>query len=309
MARLIECRNLVKSYGRVRAINDLTFDVDSGPPIGLVGPNGAGKTTLFSLISGFLTADSGTVRVDGIDADSSRRNGIIGILPQDAPFLKGIRVRNQLDLFARLQGMSAREAIEVTRTVTTDFGVADLLDRKPEHLSHGQRKRIALAQSIIGRPKLVLLDEPTSGLDPVVADDVRRLIQSRAHAITFMISSHNLAELEDICETIIVINEGRLVVATSVAELRGRDQRLRVRLTNPADDAMIARLGRIEGVVDVTCANNDLKQIIIRYDCMDPDRLQMEVLGLMQAANLPVVELSQGGKLAEGILRLVRDKK
>ena len=279
---MIECRNLVKSYGRVRAINDLTFDVDAGPPIGLVGPNGAGKTTLFSLISGFLTADSGTVRVDGIDADSSRRNGIIGILPQDAPFLKGIRVRDQLDLFARLQ---------VTRTVTTDFGVADLLDRKPEHLSHGQRKRVALAQSIIGQPKLVLLDEPTSGLDPVVADDVRRLIQSRAHAITFMISSHNLAELEDICETIIVINEGRLVVATSVAELRGRDQRLRVRLANPADDAMIARLGRIEGVVDVTCANNDLKQIIIRYDCMDPDRLQMEVLGLMQAAGLSLIHI------------------
>lgn len=306
MTHLVECRGLVKNYGRIRAINDLSISIDAGEPVGLVGPNGAGKTTLFSLIAGFIAPKKGSVLVNGVTANASARNGLIGILPQDAPFLQGIKVRDQLVLFARLQGMEKDKAIDETRRVTSAFEVADLINRNPEDLSYGQRKRVALAQAILGQPQLVLLDEPTSGLDPVVADDVRGLIRSWSSNITFIISSHNLSELEDICKTIIVINEGKLVISSSVAELRGQDQHMSFQLDTEIPDSLLDKTRKIEGVVAAASADHNHKQITIEYDCPDPDRLQMEILSLLQISGIPVVNFSRGKKLSEGIVKLVR---
>ncbi|MCG8325040.1 MAG: ABC transporter ATP-binding protein [Thiotrichales bacterium] len=303
MSHLIECRDLVKNYGRIRAINQLNITVDAGQPVGLVGPNGAGKTTLFSLIAGFMKPDNGTILVNG---DNNQKTGQIGILPQDAPFLQGIRVYDQLVLFARLQGMNKSRAVEEARRVTADFEVSDLINRNPGDLSYGQRKRVALAQAILGNPQLVLLDEPTSGLDPVVADDVRRLIRAKSSTTTFMISSHNLAELEDICKTIIVINEGKLVTCSSVAELRDQDQHLRLQLDREITAELLDQTGAIQGVISVSYPGHDRYELHIEYDCKDPDRLQLEVLQLLQNAGIPVVHFSRGKKLADGVVKLVR---
>ncbi len=303
MTVLLECRDLVKRYGRIRAIDGLSFTIEAGAPVGLVGPNGAGKTTLFSLIAGFIRPGQGSIHIHGTNTP---RSGQIGILPQDAPFLKGIRVRDQLRLFARLQGMNAAAALEESRRMAGDFEVADLLGRYPEKLSYGQRKRVALAQALLVQPDLVLLDEPTSGLDPVAADDVRRLIRMRARDVTFMISSHNLAEIEDICETIIVINEGRLVVTSSVAELRGQDQHMTLELETEATDAVLATMNGTAGIVRAHFVDDDRGRIGVEYDGQDPSRLQMELLQLLSEAGIAVVRFSRGKKLSEGIVRLVR---
>ncbi|MDX1519759.1 MAG: ABC transporter ATP-binding protein [Gammaproteobacteria bacterium] len=303
MPPLIECRDLVKNYGRIRAVDRLSFSIEAGEPVGLVGPNGAGKTTLLSLIAGFITPDRGKILIGGSE---ERGIGRIGILPQDAPFLKGIKVADQLVLFARLQGLDQDMARDEMRRVTSDFEVSDLVDRKPEKLSYGQRKRVALAQAILGNPQLVLLDEPTSGLDPVVADDVRRLIRLRAREITFLISSHNLSELEDICKTIIVINQGKLVISSSVAELRGQDQNFSFRLDQEVTRSVLGNISGINGVVNVMCPEEDGKQIIVEYDCEDPGRLQMDILGQMRTAGIMVESFSRGKKLSDGVVRLVR---
>lgn len=306
MPTLLETRQLTKNYGRIRAVQDLSVTIERGEPIGLVGPNGAGKTTLFSLVAGFISPDKGQVIYNGSSRQGSDLIGQIGILPQDAPFLKGIKVREQLTLFAQLQGMNKQQAITETHRVATDFNVDDLINRYPENLSYGQRKRVALAQAILGQPELVLLDEPTSGLDPVVADDVRHLITTRANEITFLISSHNLAELEDICKTIIIINEGKLVTSSSVAELRGQDQHLSLELGSELTGQIISDIKKISGVLTASHAEHDLKHLLLEFDCPDPDRVQMEVLNTLQQSGITVINFSRGKKLSDGIVKLVR---
>ncbi len=305
MSEIVKLENLTKRYGRIAAVDDLSLSIHAGEPIGLVGPNGAGKTTLFSLIAGFLSADKGKIAYSTDPEGNHDHVGQIGILPQDAPFLKGIKVEQQLNLFARLQGFAARDAVDEVRRVVNDFAVADLIHRKPEQLSFGQRKRVALAQAILGNPELVLLDEPTSGLDPAAADDVRQMIINCSDTITFCISSHNLAELEDICKSIIVINKGRLVVNSSVAELKGQDKHISLQLASPVPASVLEQIHTLNGAVSIQLAANE-RQLVIEYHCTDPDRLQLEALAILQKSNITVLKFNRGKQLSDGVLALVR---
>ncbi len=208
---LITTRGLGKHYGKVRALESLDLTLEAGDPIALVGPNGAGKTTLLSLLCGFIKPSTGSATVLGHAIGSKHLVGKVSALPQDANFDPRISIARQMRLLARLQGMSASQAAHETDRVLDTVQLGDIGLRKPDELSHGMRKRMSLAQALIGSPELIMLDEPTAGIDPPNVKIIRDLIRRESANATFIISSHNLDELEKLCGSVVYLAAGKLV--------------------------------------------------------------------------------------------------
>ncbi len=248
----VSVRNLSKEFPRVLALDDVSFDIPSGALFGLLGPNGAGKTTLFSVAAGFLSATKGSVEVLGIDVrEISRLQGRFTMLPQDAAFQGGIPVIDQLTMFARLSGASEEEAMRMSQDALELVGLGKVSKKSARTLSHGMLKRVALCQAFLGNPEVILLDEPTSGLDPETARHVRDLILNMRENRTVVISSHNLREIQDLCDHAAILNEGRLEVSTTMAELTSANFLLRVTLSSPLTSEAEAAIRGLEGVASV----------------------------------------------------------
>ena len=210
MSTIITCKDVTHSYGNKLALNQVNFSLDAGEPIALVGPNGAGKTTLFSILCGYLKPTTGRVEIFNEQPNSPKLFGRVGALPQDALLDPRFSVLKQLLFFGQLQGMTKSNAIKEAERVLELVDLAETANIKPQELSHGMRKRIAIAQALLGKPKLILLDEPTAGLDPANARVIRKLISELSTEATFMVSSHNLDELEKLCRTILYLEGGKL---------------------------------------------------------------------------------------------------
>ena len=217
---LIQCNNITKRYGSNLALDDVSLSLEAGTPIALIGPNGAGKTTLFSLLCGFLRATSGDVKIMGYAPSDSKLHGRLAALPQDANLDPRFTIGHQLVLLARLQGMSSSVANKEVRRVLDKVGLPEVIATKPEALSHGMRKRVMLAQALMGSPELILLDEPTAGLDPPNVKVMRSLIAEAANNATFIISSHNLDELEKVCQSVVHLEKGKLKEVVDIAQSR-----------------------------------------------------------------------------------------
>ena len=213
---LIQCHNLSKQYASKRALNQVNLDLKAGQPIALVGPNGAGKTTLFSLLCGYIQPSSGEVSLLGHSPGSAALLGKVSSLPQDASLDPNLTIITQLSLFAQLQGFSKQGAEQEALRVLDLVGLRDSSNQKPTALSHGMSKRVSIAQALIGEPELVLLDEPTAGLDPANAKVIRHLVKSQSSKTTFVISSHNLDELEKLCDHVLYLDNGQLSQSVSM---------------------------------------------------------------------------------------------
>lgn len=306
MNKLIECKQLTKDFGRKNAIENLDLSIESGRTLGLVGPNGAGKTTLFSLISGYLKPTSGEIRVLGHTPGASLSKGRLGALPQDAPFLGGISVQAQLTLYAKLQGFVSKTAKAEVLRVLEHLKITDLAKQYPETLSFGQRKRVAIAQTLIGEPELILLDEPTSGLDPIAANDVRNIIRKLSSTCTFIISSHNLDEIGDICNEVIIIKQGKLVKHCPISELVERDSSLNLLLSGDLTAQANLDLNNINGVDDVITDPTNPQRVTILFDSEQADQLQLEIMTTVQKYKLSIVEFSRGETLTGKVVDLVK---
>lgn len=210
MSVLIECHELSKKYGNQTVLNNLSFEIQAGPPIALVGPNGAGKSTLFSILSGYIKANSGQARILGHTVGSEKLIGRIGALPQDALFDPDVTILKQLSFLAQLQGFSRLESVQESERCLDLMQLLQVKNEKIDALSHGMKKRVAIAQALMGQPELVLLDEPTAGLDPENARNIRQQISALSDQTTFIVSSHNLAELEKMCSLVLYLERGKL---------------------------------------------------------------------------------------------------
>jgi ABC-2 type transport system ATP-binding protein len=227
-ARLIQ---VTKTFGTTIAVNELSLRIPAGSVYGLIGPNGAGKTTTFSLLAGYLAPTRGEIHVLGhrpTDADALRSR--IGVLPQDALLPSSDKVGEFLVYAARLQDVPSSKAESLAREVLAEVDGRDWWDTRCGALSHGMAKRVALAQALIGEPEVVLLDEPTAGLDPRVAYEVRQIVTSRKGRCTLIISSHNLQELEQLCDAAAILDHGRVVAEGTMAQLTATSEEIRIKL-------------------------------------------------------------------------------
>lgn len=248
---LIQCQGLSKLYGSKKALNNVSFSLEAGAPIALVGPNGAGKTTLFSLLCGYLSPSSGTITLLGEAPNSPKLLGKIAALPQDAVLDPNLTIVSQLIFFARLQGMNVEQAKQEAIRVLALVDLIDVAEQKPPSLSHGMSKRVSIAQALIGSPELVLLDEPTAGLDPANAKKVRELVKALSPTTTFMISSHNLDELEKLCDQVLYLDKGQLSQAVSMHASTDSDY-LTLTMQSCDSDLLQAEVAKLAGVVNVS---------------------------------------------------------
>ena len=246
MSEAFALRGVSKRFGQTHALRAVDLVVPHGSVFGLIGPNGAGKTTTMSLISGFLRPDVGTIEVLGGPPDAMRTKGRLSALPQDAVLGREMRVRAHLVHFGRLQGLAPDRAHAEADRVLGVVGLPDAAERKAKTLSHGMLKAVGVAQEFLGDPALVLLDEPTAGLDPRRAFELRGVIAAMRGARTVLVSSHNLHELEKLCDRTAFHDAGRVVACDEMAALLRQDEEVRIVLG--AGPCPLERLAGLEGV-------------------------------------------------------------
>jgi len=294
---LVITEGLEKRFGSVKALNNLNLELDAGEPIALIGPNGAGKTTLFSVLCGYLRPSSGNVSVLGEKPGSSALVGRLTSMPQDALMDPQFSVGRQLVHYARLQALSKKAAKMDMLRVLERVQLADAAKMKPEALSHGMRKRVALAQALLGKPEIVLLDEPTAGIDPPNVKIIRDLVSELSDSITFVVSSHNLDELERLCKSVVYLEQGELKQTGAVAAHSDEhDNYLTLRLAANADDRVFESMARaIPGVQSVV----RLTQGDFRVHCNPHSVVDEALLVGMREAGIKYRQLVRGRSLED----------
>lgn len=308
MSALLEITELSKHYGSTIALSNINLCIEKAAAIGLVGKNGAGKTTLLSILSGALRANTGSISILGETPESIATTGKLNVLPQDATFKKGIPVYKQLVFFARLQGMSKIEANASVEKLLNEFGDAQFAQQAPETMSYGQRKRLGILQAFLGFPQLVILDEPTAGLDPIVANDVRQLIRKLSAQTAFIISSHNLYEIEDICSSVIILDAGKLIASKQISQLRGNENKLNLTLNREADEKLLQALLALPEIIDLAQDSLNHEKISLDLGNTSPDELQMQIQRLIMDHGYAITDLSRHKGLIDGLMGLVDRK-
>lgn len=218
---MIEISHLTKKYGKHIAVDDLTLHIESGKIYGFLGPNGAGKSTTMNMITGYLGATSGTIKIDGEDIfenpESARKK--IGYLPELPPLYQDMLVEEYLYFAAELKKIPKKEREQAVTEVMELTGTAEVAGRLIKNLSKGYKQRVGLAQAILGYPEVIILDEPTVGLDPKQIIEMRELIKKLGEKHTVILSSHIMQEISAVCEYVFIISKGKLVAADTLENL------------------------------------------------------------------------------------------
>jgi ABC-2 type transport system ATP-binding protein len=226
---MIEVEHLTKYYGPIPAIANLSFSIGQGEIVGFLGPNGAGKTTTMKILTGFLPPTSGSARVDGLDIarQALQVKERIGYLPENNPLYTEMTVAAFLSFAAQAKGLAKGAAAAAVSAALADCGLETVRGRIIGHLSKGYRQRVGLAQALLNNPPVLILDEPTIGLDPAQVVEIRQLIQSLGKERTILLSSHILPEVSQVCQKVIILNQGRIVATDTVAGLTSQLQNAR----------------------------------------------------------------------------------
>ncbi|MHC5251387.1 ABC transporter ATP-binding protein [Listeria kieliensis] len=254
----LELQHVTKAFGEKRAVDDLSFRVDSGEILGLIGQNGAGKTTTFRLILGFIEATSGQISWDNDSASQINPNDI-GYLPEERGLYPNVTIEEQLTFFAELKGIPKKQALS---EIDMWMERAEIVGKKTDlvkTLSKGNQQKVQLISTILHNPKLLILDEPFSGLDPVNAEILKKLVfemKERGAAIIF--SSHRMENVEELCDSLIMLRQGKTILrgdTTSVKESFGHKQ---IRLKAPYSDEELLAL---PGVVRIQTLRDGIRRI------------------------------------------------
>ena len=230
----LEVKNLVKKFKSTIAVNNISFEIKKNNTLGLLGPNGCGKTTSIGMMLGLITPSSGEIIIDGIKLNSKNRIKLLSLINFASPYIelpKKLTVRQNLEVYARLYGVhNKKERIE---ELVEDLNLNNFLYKKTGELSSGQKNRVSLAKSLINKPKLLFLDEPTASLDPDVGDFVREYLEKykNKNELTMLLASHNMKEVERLCNKIIMMKQGKIVDEGTCKELINKHGRINLEET------------------------------------------------------------------------------
>lgn len=267
---MLEVENLSKSYGSLKAVDDISFQARVGEVVGFLGPNGAGKSTTMKMLTGFITPTSGQARVFGFDVtdDPLYTKDLIGYLPEGAPAYQDMTVVNFLKFIAQIRGFNKEQTQKRVEAIVATVNLNEVVNQRIETLSKGYQRRVGLAQAMLHDPKVLILDEPTDGLDPNQKHEVRLLINKIAKEKIIILSTHILEEVEAVCDRAIVISHGKIVADSTPGELAARSPLynsvvLKVASDDPAEVkdsfANIDWLDRVEAKI---AAHNQIEVIL-----------------------------------------------
>ena len=306
MTPALEVKELTKHFGKVKALQGLTFSLPQGTRCAFVGANGAGKTTTFSLVGGFLRPTSGEIFVAGQQVASLQgATGQVGILPQDMRFFEERTLKSQLLLFAKLTGFVGKEAeSEVTR-VLESVSLQEKRDEPVRALSRGMRVRLGIAQALIGSPPLILLDEPMAGLDPVLRAQIRELLCSLGDHTTVVISSHELGELQSFCNFICVIDSGRALFVGEMEDLLHGKSSLTYTLGSVPED-----LSELEKTSPSSSfLRKDNYTLVVQFTESTPSQMNKKVLPWLLENQISIEEVTYQKSLEEAYLSILDEKR
>lgn len=303
---MIEVRNLTKKYGDHFAVQDISFSLEKGKIYGLLGPNGAGKSTTMNIMTGYIAATSGEVIIEGHDifkeAEEAKKH--IGYLPEIPPLYMDMTVWEYLFTVANLKGVPKSERKSMIGDVMEKVMITNMKDRLIKNLSKGYKQRVGIAQTLIGNPDIIILDEPTVGLDPKQIIEIRTLIKQLGEDHTVLISSHILSEIGAVCDHVVIINKGHLVVSDSTENLE--------KLFKGQDILCLSAQGELEKIQNIlrefpALSIADMKEAeeaeTYRFQLKVQDQAdyRKQLFFRFAEAGIPLLEISRAGMSLEDI--------
>ncbi len=252
---MIEVKDLTKYYVKNKALDHVSFSLKEGEILGFLGPNGAGKSTTMNIITGYLSSDSGSVKIDGIDVleDPKEAKKRIGYLPEQPPLYNDMTVQKYLEFMFKLKKVRLPMK-EHLNTICEQVKISDVKGKIIKHLSKGYRQRVGLAQALLGDPPVLILDEPTVGLDPIQIVEIRKLIRDLGKQHTVILSSHLLSEVQAVCDKILIINHGKIVadeLTSSITQTGSSTVSLEL-IIEGRRQTIHSMLQKVDGVIKVT---------------------------------------------------------
>ena len=303
---MIEVEHLTKRYGAHTAVDDISFTVEDGCIYGLLGPNGAGKSTTMNILTGYLSATAGTVKVAGHDIaeEPLEAKRAIGYLPEQPPLYPEMTVREYLLFVSELKGVKhKKERAPMVETAMGRTGLQPVQNRLIRNLSKGYRQRVGIAAALLGEPKVIILDEPTVGLDPAQVIEIRGLIHDLGRTHTVILSSHILSEVQTVCDRVLIISAGKLVAQGTPEELAGQ---LAARGTLSATakgsrEEILAAAGQVEGLTGLHITAEKGGEVSFTAVCEGGSDLRGELSLALAKAGCPVLSLSTDSMSLEDV--------
>jgi len=299
---MIRVENLVRCYGSTAAVNNVSFAIESAQVVGLLGHNGSGKTTIMKMLTGFLEPTAGRIEIGGMEigADTRSIQALIGYLPENCPLWPDMRVVEFLDYQACLRRIPPADRDPAIEQALKRTGLEERATETIRVLSRGYRQRLGVAQAILHEPSIVILDEPTNGLDPTQILQMRSLIRDLAKQSTVLISTHVLQEVQAICERVLILRAGDLVLDATIADL-AQGKRLLVTVNADATDVLTGVRG-VEAIEELSTTNNLFRYAIdLSYDCAP------EIAAAVQAAGLNLHLLQPEQRNLESVFAAVNE--
>lgn len=291
---MIEIENLTKRYGDKLAVDNISFKVKKGSIVGFLGRNGAGKSTTMNIITGYISATSGTARINGYDILKNPREvkKCIGYLPEKPPIYQEMTVDEYLKFVCAIKDVKASAISGHIDEIAQLVKLTDVMKRRIGNLSKGYQQRVGMAQALVGNPEVLILDEPTVGLDPKQIIEIRRMIKALGKKHTIILSSHILPEVADVCEQVVIINEGKIVAQDTLSNLQDGIQEsanmvVRIAGSESASTKLIRSLPGVHYVEGLGVREKDTVDILVETEKGVDIRRPM--FNAMAKANMPIL--------------------
>ncbi len=290
---MVEIKNLVKYYGENKAVDDISFTVEDGEVLGFLGPNGAGKSTTMNILTGFISATSGQVKINGFDIleQPEEARKCIGYLPEQPPLYKDMTVLEYLRFVCDIKGVKKSEQSVKLAEIMALVKITDVRKRLINNLSKGYKQRVGIAQALVGDPDVLVLDEPTVGLDPKQIKEIRQTIRQLGKKHTILLSSHILSEVSATCDRVIIINNGKIAAsgsADSLGQAIGGVSRVEVIVATENERAMSV-LRHVPGVTDVSFLRKEKGALAYEYQTLEHQDVRTDVFRAFAKENMPII--------------------
>lgn len=303
---MIEVQELVKKYGSHVAVDHLTFTVEPGKIYGFLGPNGAGKSTTMNIMTGYIAATEGSVKINGYDIvkDAEEAKKCIGYLPEIPPLYQDMTVKEYLKFVAELKKIAKEEGKKQIEEVMQLTMISDIQRRLIKNLSKGYKQRVGLAQAVLGYPDVIILDEPTVGLDPKQMIEIRDFIKELGKKHTVILSSHILSEVQAICDEIMIISKGKLVASDTpegLSRLMNQNMQLDVSVLGSLEktEAVLKGISKIQSYHFENSSEEGCVRVILETDVKEDIRTQL--FYALAKEKLPIMSMIQLEKSLEDV--------
>ena len=291
---MIEIENLTKYYGKKLAVDNISFKVKKGAIVGFLGRNGAGKSTTMNMITGYISTSGGTARINGYDILKQPREAkrSIGYLPEHPPVYQEMTVNEYLKFVCAIKDVKASSVESHIEEIASLVKLNEVMDRRIGNLSKGYQQRVGMGQALVGNPEVLILDEPTVGLDPKQIIEIRRMIKALGKKHTIILSSHILPEVADVCEQVVIINEGKIVAQDTLANLQeglqeSADMVVRIAGSESAATKILRSLSGVKYVEGLGVREKDTVDMLVETDKATDVRRPM--FNAMAKANMPIL--------------------